>query len=210
MVFSGAGGNHGSLLARLQSRGPCQRLNQKCISTVPAKAPAIFSRDAPLVLDLGCGNGVFLAALARLQPGNNFLGVERKPYRVRQATRRMGGLPNAVVVHGDAVDALKDLPPASVSRVYLLFSDPWPKRRHALRRLVQADFVSLLDARLEAGGVFFFASDSAEYGEWTKNVLQAAGWKVRPWEVFDDWPRTEFEQRFASAGVEITRLQATR
>lgn len=210
MVFSGAGGNHGSLLVRLQGRRACQRLNQKCSSTEPPKAAAIFSRDAPLVLDLGCGNGVFLAALARLQPESNFLGVERKPYRVRQATRRIGGLPNAGVVHGDVADILRDLPPAGVSRIYLLFSDPWPKRRHASRRLVQADFVSLLDARLEPGGVFCFASDSAEYAEWTKDVFRGAGWNVRPWEVSGDWPRTEFEQRFASAGVETKRLQATR
>lgn len=171
---------------------------------------AFFARPAPLVLDLGCGNGAFLAALAELQPGNNFLGVERKAYRVRQAQRRIGALPNAGIMHGDAADALRTLAPASVNRIYLLFSDPWPKRRHAVRRLVQADFVSALGERLEPGGVFYFASDSADYAEWARGVFQAAGWSVRPWEVSDGWPRTEFEQRFAAAGVEIRRLQATR
>lgn len=185
-------------------------------ATVPTVGPCagggakLFARPAPLVLDLGCGNGVFLAALARLQPGNNFLGIERKAYRVRQAERRIGALPNARVIQGDAEAVLKELAPASVSRIYLLFSDPWPKRRHAVRRLVQADFVSALGERLEPGGVFCFASDSAEYAEWAEGVFRAAGWSVRPWAVSGDWPRTEFEQRFASAGVEIRRFQATR
>jgi len=174
------------------------------------KAAAVFPRGTPLVLDLGCGNGVFLAALARLQPESSFLGVERKPYRVRQACRHIGGLPNAGVVQGDVADVLKDLAPASVRRIYLLFSDPWPKRRHAVRRLVQAGLVSLLDTLLEQGGVFCFASDSADYTEWAQGVFRATGWGVYPWEVSGDWPKTEFEQRFTSSGVEIRRFQATR
>ena len=105
---------------------------------------------------------------------------------------------------------LRERPPASVSRVYLLFADPWPKRRHAVRRLVQADFISLLDACLEPDGVFCFASDSAEYAEWAGDAFREARWSVRPWEVPGGWPQTEFEQRFASAGVEVMRFQATR
>lgn len=169
-----------------------------------------FPLDQPLVLDLGCGNGVFLSGLATVRPDWNVLGVERKDYRVRQARRRAGRLGNAAVVHGEAADILSLMPEKSVAQVYLLFSDPWPKRRHAVRRMVQREFATLLATRLAPGGRFFFASDSRQYAAWTDDVFRSGGWMVSPWDVSPDWPRTEFEQRFVSAGVVITRLQAVR
>ena len=169
-----------------------------------------FPAVQPLVLDLGCGNGVFLAGLASLQPDWNVLGIEKKDYRVRQAQRRADGLPNARVVNGEVSDVLAVLPEESVARVYLLFSDPWPKRRHAVRRLVQTEFAALLGRRLRPDGVFFFASDSSEYADWAEDLFRAARWQVSPWHVPADWPHTEFEQRFVSAGVQIRRFQAKR
>lgn len=194
---------------------------------MPAKAPVIsapgpgiaadgddalaglFAREAPLVLDLGCGNGLFLTGLAACEPGWNILGIEKKEFRVRQARRRAGDLGNARVLHGEVLEVLSSLPPGSVSRVYLLFSDPWPKRRHAVRRLVQEEFVALLHSRLEAGGTFFFASDSGEYLAWTREILARSGWRIKDWAVPVDWPTTEFEQRFAAAGFNLWRLQAS-
>jgi len=145
-----------------------------------------------------------------LRPGWNVLGIEKKDYRVRQARRRAGDLANVRVVQGEVIDALAALPEASVARVYLLFSDPWPKRRHAVRRLVQPEFVALLASRLTAEGSFFFASDSGEYADWAEDVFRAGGWRVAAWELPPDWPATEFEQRFVSAGVQIRRFQAKR
>ena len=170
----------------------------------------LFPCAAPLALDLGCGNGLFLAGLAAGEPGWNVLGIEKKGYRVRQARRRAGDLGNARVLHGEVLEVLSALPTGSVSRVYLLFSDPWPKRRHAVRRLVQEEFVSLLHSRMEAGGIFFFATDSGEYHSWTQAKLVAKGWRIKDWAVPMTWPATEFEQRFASAGLNIWRLQASR
>jgi tRNA (guanine-N7-)-methyltransferase len=175
-----------------------------------ASGDASVQSNAPLVLDLGCGNGAFLAGLATLRSDWNVLGIEKKAYRVRQARRRAGELPNVRVVQGEVIDVLAALPEASVARVYLLFSDPWPKRRHAVRRLVQPEFVALLAARLAPGGIFFFASDSGEYADWAEEVFRAGGWRVRGWDVPAEWPSTEFEQRFVSAGVEIRRFQANR
>ena len=171
---------------------------------------ASFRSSAPLVLDLGCGNGVFLAGLAAGRPEWNVLGVEKKEYRVRQARRRAGDLSNVRVAQGEVIDVLAALPEGSVARVYLLFSDPWPKRRHAVRRLVQPEFVALLAARLAPGGKFFHASDSAAYAVWAEDVFRAGGWQVCAWDPPAEWPSTEFEQRFVSAGVEIRRFQATR
>lgn len=173
-------------------------------------AEAGFATQQSLVLDLGCGNGVFLSGLAAVKPGWNVLGIEKKEYRVRQARRRAGVMPNARVVHGEVAEMLSALPAAAVSRTYLLFSDPWPKRRHAIRRLVQDDFVSLLASRLTADGIFFFASDSAEYASWAEDVFRAGGWKLGKWDPPPEWPTTEFEQRFVSAGVQIRRFQASR
>jgi tRNA (guanine-N7-)-methyltransferase len=180
----------------------------------PAEKDAVrvpeFPSTQPLVLDLGCGNGVFLAGLAAVQPGWNVLGIEKKDYRVRQARRRAADLPNVRVVNGEVSDVLAAMPEQSVERVYLLFSDPWPKRRHAVRRLVQPEFVALLAARLIADGTFFFASDSGEYADWAEDVFRAGRWNVSPWYLPADWPPTEFEQRFVSAGVSIRRFQAKR
>ena len=171
---------------------------------------ATFPVDQPLVLDLGCGNGLFLAALAAAEPGWNMLGIEKKDYRVRQARRRARDLPNARIVQGEVNEVVSRLPDASVSRVYLLFSDPWPKRRHAVRRLVQDDFVSLVGSRLAPGGIFFFASDAVEYWEWAKERFGEAGWKLADWLLPEGWPLTEFEQRFLADGVQIGRFQAQR
>ncbi len=182
--------------------------------SVPAREGPVsipdFSSAQPIVLDLGCGNGVFLAGLAAAQPSWNILGIEKKDYRVRQARRRAVGLGNARVMHGEVSDVLAALPAQSVVRVFLLFSDPWPKRRHAVRRLVQPEFVTLLAARLAADGSFFFASDSSEYADWAEDVFCTGGWQVSPWRLPPEWPPTEFEQRFVSAGVQIRRFQANR
>ncbi len=169
----------------------------------------LFGRDGPVVLDLGCGNGVFLTALAGAEPDCDFLGIERKDYRVRQARRRASGLGNVRVVHGGIEETLSRLPPSSVSRAFLLFSDPWPKRRHAIRRLVQRDFADLLRTRLEPDGEFFFASDSEDYALRARQVFHAAGWGVEGWAVAEDWPRTEFEQRFLAEGLEVSRFRAS-
>jgi tRNA (guanine-N7-)-methyltransferase len=172
--------------------------------------PDCFPRPAPLVLDLGCGNGVFLSALAAREASLNFLGVERKEYRVRQAERRCGGLDNARIFVGEVSEVLRMLPLRSVARAYLLFSDPWPKRRHAVRRVVQMDFVELLSTRLAAGGGLFFASDCAAYYRWAREMFASSGfWRVEPWVIPPDWPRTEFEQHFSTAGVPVSRFRAT-
>ena len=170
----------------------------------------VFPREAPLVVDLGCGNGSFLAGLAAARPEWNILGIEKKDYRVRQARWRAGQLPNARILHGEVGDVLARWPAASIALAYLLFSDPWPKRRHGVRRLVQPEFTTLIGQCLEPGGIFHFASDCGVYAVWAEKVFRAAGWRVGPWILPVDWPATEFEQRFVSAGVEIRRFQATR
>lgn len=178
-----------------------------CAGLDPAE---LFGRVAPLAVDLGCGNGVFLSALARREPGWNVLGIEKKAYRVLQAHRRAGDLPNARVVQGEAMEMMRGLPGESVAAAYLLFSDPWPKRRHAVRRLAQRELADLLGACLAAGGSLFFASDSPAYFEWARDVFDSYGWRVDAWVIPDGWPATEFERRFISEGLAIHRFRAVR
>lgn len=183
-----------------------------------APVPSVARRDelavlvagtGKLVLDLGCGNGVFLAALARIEPGWHVVGVEKKEYRVRQTQRRIAELENATVLQGDVVEVLRELPPASVARIYLLFNDPWPKRRHAVRRLVQREFAELLRTRLEQDGRLFFATDAEEYFAWSRDLLGRLGWRLENWVVDECWPRTEFETRFVERGLKVYRFLAT-
>lgn len=202
-----AGGDH----AALSRQG--ERASRPCRSDPAGRTPGpldCFPQPAPLVLDLGCGNGLFLSALAAREPALNFLGVERKEYRVRQARRRCGPLENAQVLAGEVSEILRMLPLHSVSRAYLLFSDPWPKRRHAVRRVVQEDFITLLRSRLTPSGGFFFATDCAAYGRWARQMFTVLpGWCVGLWSVAPDWPRTEFEQHFSTVGLPISRFHAT-
>lgn len=171
----------------------------------------LFGRVAPLVLDLGCGNGVFLAALAAREAEADFLGIEKKAYRVSQAARRVRELPNARVLHGEVMELLRSFPAGCAARVYLLFSDPWPKRRHAVRRLVQPDFAAMLGRVVEPGGAFFFASDAEGYCVSARRTFASlGGWTTGGWEIPADWPRTEFEERFMQAGLPVWRFKAVR
>ncbi|MBE2179180.1 MAG: methyltransferase domain-containing protein [Chthoniobacterales bacterium] len=171
----------------------------------------LFGRVAPLVLDLGCGNGVFLAALAAREAESNCLGIEKKAYRVAQTARRVRELCNARVLHGEVTELLRSFPAGCAARVYLLFSDPWPKRRHSVRRLVQEDFASVLERVVEQGGEFFFASDAEEYCASARRTFASRGeWSTGSWETPEDWPRTEFEERFRQAGLPLWRFKAVR
>lgn len=129
---------------------------------------------------------------------------------MRQAQRRSRDLPNVRIMQGEVIEVLSALPDESISRIYLLFSDPWPKRRHAVRRLVQDDFVTLVGSKLKSDGVFFFATDASDYLDWAKERFDAAGWKLADWILTAEWPMTEFEQRFVADGVSIGRFQAQR
>lgn len=129
----------------------------------------------PLVLDIGFGRGEFLMALAEKQRERAFLGVEVSFKRVLKLARRLArsDLCNVRLVEGPAEQVLECLPEASIDEAWINFPDPWPKKRHHRRRLVQPVFVGLVCRRLAAGGVLSVATDHVEYAEHVAEVLSS-------------------------------------
>ncbi|MEM9478524.1 MAG: tRNA (guanosine(46)-N7)-methyltransferase TrmB [Verrucomicrobiota bacterium] len=164
----------------------------------------------PLEVDLGCGDGAFLLALAKEFPERDFLGVERLLGRVRKVCRKAAreGLTNLKVLRLESNYTLGWLlPEAEVDRIHLLCPDPWPKARHQNRRLVSDDFVAGLLRVLKPEGEFLFKTDHSEYFEEACEVIGRAsqfeklGW---PEDAFY-YPRTDFEELWTSNGKSIFR-----
>jgi len=135
--------------------------------------------DPPLELtvDIGFGRGEFLIDAARKEPTRAFVGIERSYKRVLKMARRLArfGIENVRIVEGTAERAIHELfPKKSISTAWINFPDPWPKARHARRRLVQPAFVAELTARLAPGGLLHLATDDPEYAEQFAEVLAAA------------------------------------
>lgn len=169
-----------------------------------------FGRVAPLEVDLGCGDGNFLAALAREQPERNFLGVERMPGRVRATCRKIGDgqLPNARVLQAEILETLCTfLAPESAEVCHLLFSDPWPKRRHNERRVFSAEFLRAVARVLIPGGLLRVATDHAEYFAQMENIWPGvAEFEVCPPGEVDSGFSTTFENRLRASGARIHRV----
>ncbi|MFL6569679.1 MAG: tRNA (guanosine(46)-N7)-methyltransferase TrmB [Chthoniobacterales bacterium] len=167
-----------------------------------------FGRVAPLEVDLGCGDGTFLATIARQNPERNFLGIERLAGRVRSVSRKIGDhrLTNARVLHADILHAVQhSLPPASVDVFYLMFPDPWPKRRHHTRRTFNTSFLRAIARALVRGGVLHVATDDSHYFAGMQLVLSEAQ-MLKQAEAAAELPITTFEARFRERGLEIHRF----
>ena len=126
----------------------------------------LFERAGPLVLEVGFGDGTFLVHLAEAHPAWNLLGAEVSLGSVSRAFRRLRrhGHRQARLYRGDAQFLVRDvLPPGSLHRIYVNFPDPWPKKKHRDRRLLQTSFFRLTASRLEDGGALLFTSDHEEY-----------------------------------------------
>lgn len=173
----------------------------------PLDAAAAFGRQAPLVLEIGFGMGAATAQIAQTRPDTNFLGVEVHTPGVGALLKRIGedGLENLRIVQHDAVEVLEQmLAPGSLSGVHVFFPDPWHKKKHHKRRLIQPALVALLSSRLAPGGLLHCATDWQAYAEQMLEVLGAEpslentteGYAERP----DYRPLTKFEARGLKLG----------
>ena len=141
----------------------------------PIDWPRIFGRRAPLGLEVGFGNGEFLERLASQEPGLDWVGIEISWASVQRVVKRAeaSGLGNLRAVQGNGAFLLEELfPPGSLERVFINHPDPWPKKRHYGRRLVQPAFLDLLARRLVPGGEVTIVTDHADYAEWIAGVLE--------------------------------------
>ena len=175
----------------------------------------LFTTDSPLEIDLGCGDGTFVLEMARQFPDRNFLAVERLLGRVRRICKRasQAGLDNLRVLRLEARYTVEWLlPHASVSRLHLLFPDPWPKARHHRRRLVQGNFLHALRKALIPGGEFLFKTDHEDYFEWAREELALFGhFESLPWDEGSDelsfYPQTDFEAQWRAGGRAVHQLR---
>ncbi len=161
-----------------------------------------FGREAPVVAEVGFGMGETTARIAAENPGVDYLAIEVHSPGVGSLLRQVAekALSNVRVVQHDAVEVLRDMvPQGSLAAIHVFFPDPWPKKRHHKRRLLQAPFVELAARRLAKGGILHVATDWQEYAEQVLETLgacallenTAAGFAERP-----PWrPETKFERR---------------
>jgi tRNA (guanine-N7-)-methyltransferase len=169
----------------------------------------LFGRSAPLHVDLGCGDGSFLCEMAQQFPKRNFLGIERLTKRVEKVRRKVEKVENVRVLRADTLFAVRYLlPESSVETFYLLFPDPWPKRRHQFRRIFTLDFLEAIAAALEKHGVLRVATDQLDYFHEIERLSRAhLQFQVVPRSIDDvALPVTKFERKFREQGASIYRL----
>jgi tRNA (guanine-N7-)-methyltransferase len=173
----------------------------------PLDAAQVFGRSAPLVVEIGFGMGQATAAIAQANPDTDFLGIEVHAPGVGTLLQRIDELrlTNLRIVQHDAVEVLTAMiAPASLAGLHVFFPDPWPKKRHWKRRLIQPPFVALAASRLAAGGTLHCATDWQPYAEQMLEVLSAEpllantadGYAPRP----AHRPETKFERRGTALG----------
>jgi len=175
----------------------------------------LFGRKAEKHFEIGFGRGDTLVTMAKTHPEHDYFGIDVHRPGIGHLLMEIKAaqLTNVRVLCADAVDVLQyHLPPQSLDTVYLFFPDPWPKKRHHKRRLVQSDFVQLLAGRIKSGGCLHLATDWQNYAEHILQVLEAApefvncvtggGFSPRP----STRPLTKFEQRGLRLGHDVWDL----
>ncbi len=172
---------------------------------------AVYGREAPLIVEIGSGTGHALAAAAATRPDANHLAFEVFEPAVASTVGRLAahGLTNVRVVLADGVEGLTHLlAPRAATEVRIWFPDPWHKARHAKRRLVSAEFASLVASRLQPGGVLRLATDWADYAEHARAILDhhEGFTSLNPVARFDERPLTKYEARGVAAGRTIVDL----
>lgn len=168
----------------------------------------VFSRHAPLEVEVGTGKGQTLATMAKSQVDADFLGIEVGSRWARLTRVRLiqAAVPNARLVWGEAQWVLQRyLPSGSVRRFHIYFPDPWPKHRHAKRRLFRSDFVAQMARCLEPLGEVRLATDHTPYFDQIRHVMAAGGFRHHSQAVWPDDPVSAFEAKYREQGRTIHR-----
>ena len=158
----------------------------------------LFLRKAPLVLEIGSGMGETTVAIARAHPEADFIAIEVHGPGVGSLLNRIASekLANVRVIRHDAVEVLEHMiPDAALAAIHLFFPDPWPKKRHHKRRLVQPSFVSLMKKKLSVGGIVHLATDWTEYADQIDVLFSQNPFFEKAEAGFVSRPGTKFEAR---------------
>lgn len=170
---------------------------------------ALFQSAQPLEVELGSGDGSFLAQWAKLNPDRNFIGVERLLGRLRKLDRkaRRAGLTNLRLIRLEAAYFIEFLlPRASVTTLHVYFPDPWPKRKHRRHRLVNEHFAAIAAQALASGGVIFLRTDDADYFAQMQSVFGAhRQFRSVATSAELSAVQTDFERGFGERGVPTLR-----
>lgn len=178
----------------------------------PLDAARLFGNDRPLQVEIGFGAGEHLAGQAGAAPGTGFIGCEPFLNGVVGALGhvRDGALDNVRIHMGDALEVVERLPDASLERVYLLHPDPWPKARHAKRRMMNHGPLDLIARKLKPGAEFRLGTDDPTYCRWSMMVMNQRrdfAWQARTPQDFlerpADWPETRYERKARRQGHEV-------
>lgn len=181
---------------------------------------ALFGNDNPIHLEIGCGKGRFAIGMAEQHPDVNFIAVEREEGALIMAAERcqQQPLPNLRFVSFDAAELREVFAPGEVDRIYLNFSDPWPKDRHAKRRLESRQFLARYNQILKKDGTIEFKTDNRALFDFALEEVEAAGWTLNE-KTFDLHAdarlnegnvMTEYEERFSAQGNPICKYIISR
>ncbi len=182
---------------------------------------ALFGNTNPIEIEVGMGKGKFITELAMQNPDKNFIGIERYSTvlvkAIRKRERLEARLGNLYFMCLDAGKLAEVFAPGEVSRIYLNFSDPWPKERHAGRRLTSPKYMAVYSQILAASGIVEFKTDNRALFEYSMESIPQAGWDIL-YSTFDlhqsDLAEgnvmTEYETKFSAEGKPICKLAASR
>jgi len=175
----------------------------------------LFGNGAPVIMEIGFGNGEATWQMARAHPGENYLGVEVHQPGVGHLLLviEKHGITNIRIACADATDFLRTrIPEESLAGVRIYFPDPWPKKRHHKRRIIQPSFVRLLASRMRSGAILHLATDWEPYAEHMLEVLDSVdGFEILPTNgdchYKPDWrPQTKYEKRGERLGHKVKDL----
>ena len=180
----------------------------------------VFGNANPIQMEVGMGKGKFISTMARQHPEINFIGVEVIEEVLLDAVKRMKraeGIPENLRLVWINASLLEDLfLPGEVDRIFLNFSDPWPKTRHAKRRLTHKGFLDQYAAILKSEGQVHFKTDNQGLFEFSLNEFSACGWRLQniQLDMYQKLPEgnvaTEYETKFHNQGMPIYRLEAVK
>jgi len=182
------------------------------VSSTPLDLERLFRRAAPKILEIGFGMGETTARIASEHPENDYLGIDVHTPGVGSLLRRIAdlGLANVRVIQHDAVEVLRHMiAPEALDGVHIFFPDPWPKKRHHKRRLIQAPFLALLASRMKAGATVHVATDWEDYARQMLEVFRSEPSLRNTAPEFasaDSRPQTKFEGRGRKLGHRIWDL----